>query len=39
VFCNRKIRKTDPGLQDVAPTILEQFGVAPTSVMIGHPIF
>jgi predicted AlkP superfamily phosphohydrolase/phosphomutase len=39
LFANRSIDATDPGLEDLAPTILRLFGVDPPAWMEGKPIF
>jgi predicted AlkP superfamily phosphohydrolase/phosphomutase len=39
LFANRKIDARNPGLEDLAPTILEMFGVCPPAWMEGKPIF
>ncbi len=39
IFSNKPIRKLDPSLIDVAPTILESLGVAPPSSMEGRSLF
>jgi predicted AlkP superfamily phosphohydrolase/phosphomutase len=39
LFANRSIEATDPGLEDLAPTILRLFGVDPPAWMEGKPIF
>lgn len=36
LLCSRPIRKQDPSLLDVAPTVLKQFGVTPPPVMQGR---
>ena len=36
LLCSRPIRKTDPTLQDLAPTILNQFQVTPPPAMTGR---
>jgi predicted AlkP superfamily phosphohydrolase/phosphomutase len=39
LFANRTIDANDPGLEDLAPTILRLFGVDPPAWMEGTPIF
>jgi predicted AlkP superfamily phosphohydrolase/phosphomutase len=39
LFANRKIDAKDPGLEDLAPTILQMFGVDPPAWMEGKPVF
>lgn len=39
LFANRNIDAADPGLEDLAPTILRLFGVDPPAWMEGKPIF
>ena len=39
LFANRKIEAKDPGLEDLAPTILKMFGVEPPAWMEGKPIW
>ena len=39
IFSNKPIRKLDPSLIDVAPTILESLGVVPPSSMEGRSLF
>ncbi len=38
IFCNREIKKENPGLIDIAPTILWEFGLRVPSYMEGKPI-
>jgi predicted AlkP superfamily phosphohydrolase/phosphomutase len=38
LLTNRKLRVEDPGLEDIAPTILSEFGLEPTPEMIGRPL-
>ncbi len=38
LFSNRPITATDPGIEDMAPTALKLFGVAPPSWMEGAPL-
>jgi predicted AlkP superfamily phosphohydrolase/phosphomutase len=38
-FCNRKIATDDPALSDVAPTVLESFGIDVPRYMQGRPLF
>jgi len=39
LLSNRKIADRDPALIDIAPTILDKFGVAPSTAMRGRDIF
>jgi predicted AlkP superfamily phosphohydrolase/phosphomutase len=39
LFSNRKIESADPGIEDLAPTALELFGVRPPAWMEGKPVF
>jgi predicted AlkP superfamily phosphohydrolase/phosphomutase len=39
LFCNRPIDSQDPGIEDMAPTALWLFGVAPPAWMEGAPVF
>ena len=39
LFTSRKIRKQEPALVDLAPTILREFGIEPLSGMKGKSIF
>lgn len=39
LFSNRKFRVNSPRLVDVTATILHEFGVSPTSGMIGEPVY
>ena len=39
IFANRKILAENPGIEDLAPTALELFGVAPPPYMEGKPLF
>lgn len=39
LLSNRKIDAADPALADIAATILDQFGIAQPSDMIGHSVF
>ena len=39
IFCNRKITSEQPALMDLAPTVLELFGVQPPKYMEGRSIF
>ncbi|MFQ5601711.1 MAG: alkaline phosphatase family protein [bacterium] len=39
VFCNKKIHAEKPALMDMAPTVLELFGVDKPAHMDGHSIF
>lgn len=36
LLCSRAIRRTDPALQDMAPTLLRQFDVQPPAQMLGR---
>lgn len=36
LFCNRRILRPDPSLVDLAPTILQEFGVEPPRTMTGR---
>lgn len=36
---NRRPRLADPGLKDLAPTILREFGLPPSAAMTGRPIY
>jgi len=38
-FCNSVIDRDDPALVDIAPTVLQQFGVEPPAYMDGRPLF
>ena len=38
-FCNRTINTTEPKLMDIAPSVLEQFGVQIPGYMQGRPLF
>ncbi len=38
-FCNRKISDGDPHIRDIAPTVLDLFGVAAPPYMQGKPLF
>ena len=38
LFSNRAISADDPGIMDLAPTILTQFGVDPPAHMTGHAL-
>lgn len=35
ILMNRKLTKTDPGLPDLAPTILQEYGIAKPADMVG----
>jgi bisphosphoglycerate-independent phosphoglycerate mutase (AlkP superfamily) len=35
LFCDRKIAASEPHLQDIAPTVLDLFGIEPPSYMDG----
>ena len=39
LFSNRKIDAQDPGIEDMAPTVLDLFGVARPAWMEGRPVF
>jgi predicted AlkP superfamily phosphohydrolase/phosphomutase len=39
VFCNRKIFAEDPGIEDMAPTALDLFGIKPPPYMEGRSLF
>ena len=39
LFTNFPVRKPDPALVDLAPTLLKIYGIEPTPEMIGRPIF
>lgn len=39
LFSNRKITATSPGLEDLAPTALELFGLSPPGYMDGRSLF
>jgi len=39
LFSNRKIDAEDPGIEDMAPTALELFGIPPPPHMEGKPVF
>jgi len=39
VFCNRQIFAEDPGIEDMAPTALDLFGIAPPPYMEGRSLF
>jgi len=39
VFANKPVRRTGPALIDLAPTILEEFGLAPPATMTGGSLF
>lgn len=39
LFCNRKVDTDDPGIEDMAPTALQLFGVQPPGWMEGKPVF
>jgi len=38
LFANRKIAAADPGIEDLAPTALRLFGIAPPAWMEGKPL-
>jgi predicted AlkP superfamily phosphohydrolase/phosphomutase len=39
LFCNRPLEEPDPGIEDMAPTALDLFGVEPPSWMDGKALF
>lgn len=39
LFTNFPVRKPDPALVDLAPTLLKIYGIDPTPEMIGRPVF
>jgi len=39
LFCSRAIDRDDPALIDIAPTVLQQFGIEPPAYMDGRPLF
>jgi predicted AlkP superfamily phosphohydrolase/phosphomutase len=39
LFCSRKIDSEDPGIEDMAPTALDLFGIDPPEWMDGKPVF
>jgi predicted AlkP superfamily phosphohydrolase/phosphomutase len=39
LFSNRKMDAANPGIEDMAPTVLRMFGIAPPPWMDGHPVF
>jgi predicted AlkP superfamily phosphohydrolase/phosphomutase len=39
LFCNRPIDEPDPALVDMAPTVLQVFGLEPADYMEGRPLF
>ena len=39
LFSNRKVNAGDPGLEDMAPTTLDLFGIPAPAYMEGKPIF
>mgnify|MGYP001157254998 FL=1 len=39
LFCNHKIDVNDPALIDIAPTVLQQFGLTPPEYMDGKVLF
>jgi predicted AlkP superfamily phosphohydrolase/phosphomutase len=39
LFCNRRVGAADPGIEDLAPTALELFGIPIPSWMEGKPLF
>ena len=38
-FSNRRIRRNDPGIVDIAPSVLDVFGIAIPDYMDGKPLF
>ncbi len=38
LFCNRRIEAIDPGIEDMAPTALQLFGIEPPVWMDGKPL-
>lgn len=38
LFCSRRVAVKDPHIQDIAPTVLDLFGIAPPAHMDGRPI-
>jgi predicted AlkP superfamily phosphohydrolase/phosphomutase len=38
LFCNRRIDAEDPGIEDLAPTTLQLFGIDPPAYMDGKPL-
>ena len=38
LFCNRKITSPEPRILDIAPTVLDLFGIAPPGYMDGKPL-
>ena len=38
LFCSRKIEAADPGIEDLAPTALQLFGIDPPAWMDGKPL-
>jgi predicted AlkP superfamily phosphohydrolase/phosphomutase len=39
LFCSRQLESSDPGIEDLAPTALALFGLAPPAWMEGKPLF
>ena len=39
LFSNRKIEAADPGIEDMAPTALDLFGIEPPPYMEGKSVF
>ena len=39
LFCNRKIDAKDPGIMDIAPTILQEYNLRIPQYMDGTPLF
>ena len=39
LFCHRKIDVDDPARIDIAPTVLQQFGIMPPKFMDGKVLF
>ena len=38
IFCNRPILAKDPGIEDMAPTALDLFGIEPPPYMEGRSV-
>jgi bisphosphoglycerate-independent phosphoglycerate mutase (AlkP superfamily) len=38
LFCNRAIEAENPGIEDMAPTALDLFGIQPPPYMEGKPL-
>jgi predicted AlkP superfamily phosphohydrolase/phosphomutase len=39
LFCNRRIERDDPSIMDIAPTVLQLFGIDPPAYMDGRALF